>query len=45
MEVRGAVDYECPLCKTVLLERLERGQARNIVVKCPLCGTASEPPE
>jgi len=40
----GTTTYRCGLCPTVLLNQVEHGQVRNIVFRCPKCGSYNELP-
>jgi uncharacterized Zn finger protein len=38
----GNLDLLCGQCGAILLKSVEEGQVRNVVLKCPACGTFSE---
>jgi predicted RNA-binding Zn-ribbon protein involved in translation (DUF1610 family) len=40
----GDSTYACGVCGRVLVERIFHGQVRNLVFKCPKCGTFNEVP-
>jgi len=40
----GKTTYICGNCKTALLENIYPHQVRNIVFKCPKCGSYNELP-
>ena len=40
----GALDCLCGSCGAVLLKKIEEGQIKNLVLKCPMCGAYNEIP-
>ena len=41
---QGDTDYTCAECGKILLRRVLDEKIRNLVFKCPLCGTHSRVP-
>ena len=39
---KGDVNYLCGRCSTILIETMPQGSVRNIVIKCPKCGSFNE---
>ena len=40
----GDLDFECGKCPAVLAEGLEEGELRDVVFRCPVCGSFNEIP-
>jgi hypothetical protein len=40
----GKTNYSCETCHTLLVENIDHGQFRNIVIKCPKCASYNEIP-
>lgn len=38
---RGRTSYECPSCKSILLENVQSTHLTRIVFRCPSCGLLS----
>jgi predicted RNA-binding Zn-ribbon protein involved in translation (DUF1610 family) len=39
----GDTNYACANCGKVLIEAVNKGQVKNIVIKCPVCGEYNLP--
>ena len=42
---RGAVDSFCATCGVILIEGVRPPTIRNMVIRCPQCGTYNETPQ
>ena len=38
----GGLTFQCGNCGAPLINGVKKGQVRNIVIKCPLCGSYNE---
>ncbi len=39
---KGQINYLCGGCGETLLENVEAGQIKNIVIRCPTCGNYND---